>query len=224
MNSKIFGVIFSALYVAFLTASLVWVDVTITPAEKSQSDVIYIEYEEPEPPPPPKPKPVPKIKEAPKHEKLAPKDNMQQAEGKAEETRTVNKRALLPQQKAGVDKPDNVGNDRAKQDTVSTASGVGRGLNQIGNVELDEGLQGRGIVGELPVPSNANVSRSGKILVKVIVNKTGRVVTATFQPKGSTIQDSKMVNDALAAARKTRFTEGEAFTEGGVITYYFKLQ
>lgn len=224
MNSKIFGVIFSALYVAFLTASFVWVDVTITPAEKSQSDVIYIEYEEPEPPPPPKPKPVPKIKEAPKHEKLAPKDNMQQAEGKAEETRTVNKRALFQQPKAGVDKPDNVGNDRAKQDTVSTASGVGRGLNPIGNVELDEGLQGRGLIGALPQPIYPAGNKGGKVVVRVVVNQYGEVTDVAYEPKGSTTSDKALVDAALAAARKARFAEAKAFRQGGKITYVFRMK
>ncbi len=224
MNSKIYAFIFSALYVASLVVSFVCVSVPIEPAEKSASDIIYIEYVKPEPPPPPKPKPVPKVTQAPKHEKLAPKDNMQQTEGKAEETRTVNKRALFQQSKAGVDKAENIGNDRAKQDTVLTASGVGRGLNPIGNVELDEGLQGRGIIGDLPAPSNANVTRSGKIVIRVVVDKTGKVLSATYEPKGSTIQDSKMVEDSQAAAKKTIFAEAEAYTQGGIITYKFNLK
>jgi outer membrane biosynthesis protein TonB len=76
---------------------------------------------EPQPKPKPKPAPVPKVKEAPRHENLSTRDNTQQVEGKAEETRTVNKRALFQMPKDGVDKEANAGNNRAKLDTVTSA-------------------------------------------------------------------------------------------------------
>lgn len=228
MSSKIFGCICLALYVMLLVPSFVWVKVSITPTDKPQSDIIYIEYAKPEPPeqpkPKPKPKPTQKVKEAPKHEKLAPKDNTQQTQGKAEKTRTVNQKALFQQSKGGVDKPADIGNEKAEQDTVLTASGIGQGLNPFGTIELDEGLQGRGIVGEMPVPDNTHISRSGKIVVDVVVDNTGTVTSAKFQPKGSTVQDKAMVEAALSAARKARFAEGKAFDIGGRITYIFKLQ
>ena len=223
MSSKHFAYLFSALYVAVLFCAFRFGQFEIRPSEKPQSDIIYIEYVETPPPPKPKPQPQPKIKEAPRHENLAPRDNSQQVSGEAEETRTVNQRALFKMSKDGVDKPDNAGNPYAKQDTVTKASGKGGGLNPIGNEALDEGLQGRGLVGSLPQPVYPAGNKRGvfKVVVKVVVNQNGVVTDASYEQKGSTTNDKAIVDAALAAARKARFTESKAFSQGGKITYVF---
>ena len=223
MSSKHFAYIFSALYVALLALAFRFGEFTIRPKEQPQSDIIYIEYVKPEPPPKPKPKPAPKVKEAPRHEKLAPRDNTQQASGKAEETRTVNQRALFKMSKNGADKPANAGNPYAKQDTVTTAAGTGGGLNPMGNEMLDEGLQGRGLVGALPQPIYPAGNKGGKVVVRVAVNQAGVVTEAAYEPKGSTTSDKALIDAALVAARKARFTESKAFVQGGKITYLFKM-
>ena len=226
MESKHFAYIFSALYVVSLAVVFRYGEFSIRPKEQPQSDIIYIEYVKPEPPPAPKPKPkaVPKVKEAPRHEKLAPRDNTQQVSGKAEETRTVNQRALFKMAKNGADKSANAGNQYAKQDTVTTASGTGGGLNPIGNEALDEGLQGRGLVGALPQPLYPAGNKGGKVVVRVVVNQAGVVTEASYEQKGSTTSDTALVNVALAAARKAQFTESKAFSQGGRITYIFRMK
>ena len=224
MESKHFAYIFTALYVVSLVLVFRFGELSIRPMEQPQNDIIYIEYVKPEPPPKPKPKPAPKVKEAPRHEKLAPRDNSQQAAGKAEETRTVNQRALFKMSKDGADKPANAGNPYAQQDTVTTAAGTGGGLNPIGNEALDEGLQGRGLVGALPQPIYPAGNRGGKVVVRVAVNQAGVVTEAAYEPKGSTTSDKALVDAALAAARKARFTESKAFVQGGRITYLFKMK
>ena len=223
MKSTHFAYIFSVLYVVALAAAFYFVDIEIRLKEEPQSDIIYIEMVKPEPPPKPKPKPQPKVKEAPRHERLAPRDNTQQAEGKAEETRTVNQKALFKMAKRGVDKAANAGNPYAKRDTVATASGTGGGLNPVGNDALDEGLQGRGLIGSLPQPKYPG-NNSGKVVVRVVVNQAGVVTEASYEPKGSTTNDKALVDAALAAARKARFTEAQAFKQGGKITYVFKMK
>ena len=224
MSSKHYAYIFSALYVVLLIAVFRFGELSIRPKEQPQSDIIYIEYVKPEPPPKPKPKPAPKVKEAPRHEKLAPRDNSQQVSGKAEETRTVNQRALFKMSKNGADKPANAGNPYAKQDTVTTAAGTGGGLNPIGNEALDEGLQGRGLIGALPQPLYPAGNKGGKVVVRVAVNQAGVVTEASYEPKGSTTSDKALVDAALAAARKARFTESRAFVQGGRITYVFRIK
>lgn len=224
MKSKHFAYIFTALYVVVLAAAFRFGEFSIRPKEQPQSDIIYIEYVKPEPPPKPKPKPAPKVKEAPRHENLAPRDNTQQASGKAEETRTVNQRALFKMSKDGADKPANAGNPYAKQDTVATASGTGGGLNPVGNDALDEGLQGRGLVGSLPQPIYPAGNKGGKVVVRVAVNQSGIVTEAAYEPKGSTTSDKALVDAALVAARKARFTEAQAFKQGGRITYLFRMK
>lgn len=231
MSSKHYALISMALYVVLLALAFHLVRITPTPPPAPQSDIIYIEMEKPEPEKPkekpkPKPKPVKKIKEAPRHEKLAKKDNSQQVSGKAEETRTVNQRALFNMSKDGVDKPTNAGNPYARQDTVTTAAGTGGGLNPIGNDALDEGLQGRGLKGDLPLPVCPAGNQRGvyKVVVNVQVNSEGVVTSASFNQSGSTTNHTPYVNAAIAAARKARFAESKAFTQGGEITYIFRVE
>ena len=224
MSSRHYAYIFSAIYVILLAVAFRFGEFSIRPKEQPQSDIIYIEYVKPEPPPKPKPKPVPKVKEAPRHENLAPRDNTQQASGKAEETRTVNQRALFKMSKDGADKPANAGNPYARQDTVTTASGTGGGLNPVGNEALDEGLQGRGLVGALPQPIYPAGNRGGKVVVRVVVNQSGVVTEASYEPKGSTTSDKALIDAALVAARKARFTESKAYKQGGKITYIFRMK
>ena len=221
MRSRDYAYISAVAYVVMIACVFYFGKITIRPKEQPQSDIIYIEMVKPEPPPKPKPQPQPKVKEAPRHENLAPRDNTQQAAGKAEETRTVNPKALFKMSKDGADKVANAGNPYAKQDTVTTAAGTGGGLNPIGNEMLDEGLQGRGLVGALPQPIYPAGNRKGKVVVRVAVNQAGVVTEAAYEPKGSTTSDKALVDAALAAARKARFTESKAFVQGGKITYVF---
>lgn len=224
MRSRDYAYIFATVYVVSLVCVFCFGEVTVRPKEQPQSDIIYIEMVKPEPPPKPKPQPQPKVKEAPRHENLAPRDNTQQVAGEAQETRTVNPKALFKMSKDGADKPANAGNPYAKQDTVTTAAGTGGGLNPIGNEMLDEGLQGRGLVGSLPQPIYPAGNKGGKVVVRVAVNQAGVVTEAAYEPKGSTTSDKALVDAALAAARKARFTESKAFVQGGKITYLFRMK
>ena len=224
MKSIHFAYIFTALYVVLLAVAFQFGEFSIRPKEHPQSDIIYIEYVKSDPPPKPEPEPAPKVKEAPRHENLAPRDNSQQVSGKAEETRTVNQRALFKMSKDGADKPANAGNPYAKRDTVTKAAGTGGGLNPVGSDALDEELQGRGLVGSLPQPIYPDGNKGGKVVVRVAVNQSGLVTEAAFEPKGSTTSDKALVDAAIAAARKARFTESKAFVQGGRITYVFRME
>ena len=62
------------------------------------------------------------------------------------------------------------------------------------------------------------------MVVRVAVNKDGKVTSATYEPKGSTTSDTALVEAAIAAAKRARFTESAAFMQGGTITYIFKLK
>lgn len=223
MSSKIYAYIFSVLYAASLVAMFYYVRISIRPPEQLE-DVIYIEMVEPEPPPRKRPAPVPKVKVAPLHQKMSMRDNAQQVEGKAEETQTVNKRALFQMPKDGADKDIVAGNQTANEGPETTAKGKGGGLNITGTQYLDEGLKGRGLVGSLPKPPYPGGNETGKVVIRVTVNQAGEVTSARFDPHGSTTQSSALINAALKAARKARFKESKAFYEGGTITYIFKVK
>lgn len=222
MSSKQYAYIALALYIVMLVVIFLTAKVNIRPKNLHESDIIYIEMVNEEPPRPKSP-PQPKVKEAPRHENFATNDNSQQAAGKEEVTRTVNPKALFKMSKDGADKAANAGNPYAHKDSVTTAAGSGGGLNPIGNDALDEGLQGRGLVGSLPQPVYPAGNRGGRVVIRVAVNQRGAVTEAAYEPKGSTTSDKALVDAAIAAARKARFTESRAFVQGGRITYIFKM-
>jgi len=61
-------------------------------------------------------------------------------------------------------------------------------------------------------------------VVYVKVNQAGQVIEASYIQKGSTTNDKALVDAALAAARKARFTESKTIVEGGRITYLFRMK
>ena len=156
------------------------------------------------------------------HDVAAPVEQTAQVAGKDEVTQTPNPKALFKMNKGGADEPDNAGNPRAPQGE-DKASGTGPGLNPDGLDQLDQGLKGRGLVGDLPRPSYPG-SKSGKVVIRVTVDAKGRVTGASYEPKGSTTDAAELIEAAKAAARKARFTESRAAVQGGTITYIFRMQ
>ncbi len=220
---KLWAALVTAIYVLTLGVAFTFVSFDFGKNGSSMGDEILVEFLEPVPPPPPPAPPKVKAPEPKMHDAFAPEDNEQQVTGKEEQTRTVNPKALFKMNKGGTDEPDNVGNPKAQEGEKDEAKGSGGGLNPEGNDQLDRGLQGRGLVGELPRPSYPG-NKSGKVVIRVKVDKTGRVTKADYEPNGSTSSDDALVQAAIAAAKKARFTESRSFIEGGTITYRFNLK
>lgn len=208
-------------YVLLLVGSFALVSFDFTPALDKPGDTILVDFTEPPVPEPPKP-PVKVANEPRVHDVVAPVEQTAQVAGKDEVTQTPNPKALFKMNKGGADEPDNAGNPRAPQGE-DKASGTGPGLNPDGMDQLDQGLKGRGLVGNLPKPSYPG-TKSGKIVVRVTVDASGKVTGASFEPKGSTESDAQLIAAALEAARKARFTESRAAVQGGTITYIFRME
>ncbi len=214
----------SSLCALATTLSLWLVDIDLAKNRKANSDVIYVEFLPPAPVPAPATPPVQKRTEAPRHERVAAVDNTQQVTGKQEQTRTVNTKALFKMTQGGNEKVVDAGNPRAREAEEDKASGTGGGLNPVGNEMLDEGLLGRGVVGELPQPAYPGGNVSGKVVIRVAVDRTGKVTAADYDPRGSTISDADFVEAARRAALQARFAESQAFIQGGRITYFFRIR
>ncbi len=209
-----------AIYSLTLGAAFSFVSFDFQRIVEKPGDTIEIEFIEPEPEPP---KPAPVTSAEPRvHEQAAPDERIAQVEGADETTRTPNPKALFKMNKGGVDEPDDAGNPHAKEGEDKT-SGKGRGLDVDGLDQLDRGLQGRGLVGNLPRPAYPG-TESGKVVVRVTVGPQGDVRSAAFEPKGSTTNDKGLIDAALEAARKARFTESTAAVQGGTITYIFRMK
>lgn len=218
---RLWAVVVTLLYAAPIGVSFAFVSFDFRRIEVKVGDEIEIELYDPPvretPPTPVKPSPQPRV-----HEQAAVEEQTAQVEGKDETTRTPNPQALFKMNKGGADEPENAGNPHAKEGE-DKASGTGPGLNPDGLDQLDKGLQGRGLAGNLPKPTYPG-SKSGKVLIRVTVNSQGAVTSATFEPKGSTTSDSQLVEAAIAAAKKARFTESRATVQGGTITYLFRME
>ncbi len=84
-------------------------------------------------------------------------------------------------------------------------------------------VAGRSVVGALPSPEYT-VQESGKVVVSIRVDHNGQVIDA-FVTKGTTVTSRKLMDEAVAAARKAQFTGGETLTPvEGTITYIFNLK
>lgn len=214
------AIVAAAVYGVLLAGSFAAVSFDFTPALEKPGDTILIDLTEPVPEEPPRP-PVQVATEPRQHDEAAPVEQVAQAAGKDEVTETPNPRALFKMNRGGADEPDNAGNPRAREGE-DKASGRGPGLNPDGLDQLDKGLQGRGLVGDLPRPSYPG-GKSGKVVIRVTVDARGRVTGASYEPVGSTTDAPELVAAARQAALKARFTESRAAVQGGTITYVFTL-
>lgn len=208
-----------AVYAIVLAVALVFGEVRAgLPPEPRE--VVLVDF--PEPPQPVPEPPAEPVSEARQHQTSAPEERNVRTRGEAEETRTVNTRALFRQHASGPDEAADAGNPHAAHGERETASGEGSGLKPDGSDRLDSGLRGRGLAGALPAPDYpGNVA--GKVVIRVTVDRGGKVTAAVYEPEGSTTSNAQLVEAARKAALEARFTESERFVQGGTITYIFKL-
>ena len=215
------AMIATAVYGVLLAGSFALVSFDFSPVTDKPGDTILVDFTEPPVPEPPRP-PVKVANEPRVHDVAAPVEQTAQVAGKDPVTQTPNPKALFKMNKGGADEPDNAGNPRAPEGE-DKASGTGPGLNPDGLDQLDQGLKGRGLVGNLPVPDYPG-TEEGVVVIRVTVDAKGRVISAAYEQIGSTVHAPELRDAAIAAARKARFTESRATVQGGTITYRFKLK
>lgn len=223
MRSRYYAILATILYGVGIALAMLYGVIYIEPKPIKEAE-LFVEFIETVPEVSTESMTSPSPDMAEKHHVVAEQDSSQQTEGAAPKTQTVNPRALFKMNQGGVDNAENSGNPYAQQSEEDSSSGRDSGLNPVGTEALDEGLQGRGLVGTLPMPAYPAGNRGGKVVVRVAVDREGKVTAATYEPKGSTTSDSSLVEAAIEAAKRARFTESAAFVQGGTITYIFKLK
>ena len=72
-----------------------------------------------------------------------------------------------------------------------------------------------------PKPNYTDPRGSGKVVVAIIVNKSGKVTSAKIQSSTAT---APLNEEALRKARMSTFTQGTNDAESGTITYNFRLR
>jgi len=110
-------------------------------------------------------------------------------------------------------------NGNPNSDSYNGSGGTGKS-----GVSISKGLQGRRIT-KLPSFED-EFNENAKVAVDIKVDKSGQVLSATFQPRGSTTSDGGMREIALRKARQLKFSpnpEGSD-TELGTIIFNFRLK
>jgi TonB family protein len=148
-------------------------------------------------------------------------------EEEVEEEPKVNPDALYTPLKKDEDQSGNQG-DGTKESDQGEEAGSSESKKKEGVSGLGEGvsfdLEGRGSI-HLPKPPY-NSTEQGKVVVKIWVNKQGKVVRVQSGVKGTTITDAQLRLMAEDAAKKSVFTPdpNAADLQTGTITYNFILR
>ncbi len=95
--------------------------------------------------------------------------------------------------------------------------GISNGSGRVGG-----GLGSRGVLHEPKITDNSQ--KIGIVVISVCVDKSGRVIKATYTQKGSTTTDSELQKIARDAALQFKFTVSEIEEQCGIITVDFKLR
>jgi TonB family protein len=163
---------------------------------------------------------------------IAPKNDVKPVEKEqtpppVEEPPKVDERALYKGRKntdatgsEGITEGEgNQGSITGSPDSDNYADGLSSGGGGI-----DFSLAGRNPV-SLPKPEY-NTQVSGTIVVRIRVNRDGRVTSAEPGVRGTNILDENLLEAARKAALKARFNSSAdaAYTQTGTITYHFVLQ
>ncbi|MET0243507.1 MAG: hypothetical protein ABW174_08560 [Flavitalea sp.] len=96
--------------------------------------------------------------------------------------------------------------------------GGGRGT---GGVSISRGLSGRRVTG---VPAfEDEFNENAKVAMDIRVDESGRVISAEYQPRGSTTSDASMKNIARRKAMQVKFNAGEGESVGTIV-FNFRLK
>jgi TonB family protein len=137
----------------------------------------------------------------------------------------IDQRALFPS--ADNSDKDTLAAQVADRVTDALTPGHAQGNTRVGNPEGEPTakLEGRSVMGSLPLPVKDNIQKSGTVVVRIYVNRDGTVTSAVAGETGTTVTDKVLWDNAVAAAKKAKFNVSRNAPESqrGTITYVFKL-
>ena len=137
----------------------------------------------------------------------------------------INKRALFSSAQ-NTDK-DTLAQQVAEKISEKLTAGHSQGNTKVGNPESEPSakLEGRSVVGSLPLPVFES-GDGGKIVVKILVNQEGKVISAVPGAPGTTISDKTLRESARKAALGALFNVSRTAPEAqeGTITYIFRVR
>ena len=136
----------------------------------------------------------------------------------------INKKALFSSAK---NKQDTLAQQVAEDVSDALRAGHSQGNTEVGGVEgaPSAKLAGRTVMGNLPIP-DYGVEASGKVVVRIKVDQSGKVPDAIPGAQGTTVQDATLWEAAKKAALEARFniSQSAPIIQEGTITYVFTLR
>ena len=142
-----------------------------------------------------------------------------------EPKREIDRRALFPS--AANNKKDTLAHHTSSEPSNRFDEGHASGNTMTGSSDGEPSarLAGRNVVGSLPLPPYG-VQKSGRVVVRIRVDREGNVTEAIPGIEGTTVQDRSLWNAAKNAALQARFNANPKapLSQEGTITYIFKLQ
>ena len=142
-----------------------------------------------------------------------------------EPKREIDRRALFPS--AANNKKDTLAQHTSSEPSNRFDEGHASGNTMSGSSDGEPSarLAGRNVVGSLPLPPYG-VQKSGRVVVRIRVDREGNVTEAIPGIEGTTVQDRSLWNAAKNAALQARFNANPKapLSQEGTITYIFKLQ
>ncbi|HRI28238.1 MAG TPA: TonB family protein [Chitinophagales bacterium] len=116
---------------------------------------------------------------------------------------------------------DDMGKIMGKVDISDNTGDESPGMGDAG---VGVSLTGRKLMGIKPIQDSSQ--EVGKVVIKIRVDRTGKVIDAQFQSGGSTTTSSTLKNKALEAAKSAEFNQTLSGPEiqTGTITFTFKVR
>jgi len=109
------------------------------------------------------------------------------------------------------------GGDPGGDPNADKLKGISTGSGKVGG-----GLGSRGVRESPKVTDNSQ--KQGIVVLDVCVDADGKVTSAKFTQRGSSVTDSQLISLAEANAKRWKFDKGGPDKQCGTITYNFKLQ
>ncbi len=116
-------------------------------------------------------------------------------------------------------KPTGNPNSDSYQGNASSGNG---GLGGAGGVAIRSGLDGRRIT-KLPSFED-DFNENAKVAVDITVNKTGAVIAAIINPKGTTTTNTRIRNIAIQKAKTLQLNASNSDEQTGTLVFNFKLR
>ena len=142
-----------------------------------------------------------------------------------EPKREIDRRALFPS--AANNKKDTLAPQTSSQPSPRFDEGHASGNTMTGSSDGEPSarLAGRNVVGSLLKPSYG-VQKSGRVVVKITVDREGNVTDAIPGVEGTSVTDRSLWSAAREAALQAHFNANPKapVSQEGTITYIFKLQ